>query len=295
MIRRLFSECLVRPSDVAPSRDDMEVVGTFNPGAIAVTDSDGREEVVLLVRVAERPRERRAGHVASPRWDADRGLTIDWLAEGDIDMPDPRGMRIKATGIARLTFISHLRVVRSRDGRRVTALDGPTFAPAETYEEFGVEDARITRIGDTFYFTYVSVSRHGAATALASTKDFATFERHGIIFPTENKDVVLFPERIGGQYVALHRPNGATPFTAPEVWLARSPDLIHWGRHEILLGGGSGWDASRVGAGTPPIRVSEGWLEIYHGNVKGVDEEGVGVYCAAAAMLHPDQPWRILR
>ena len=67
-------------------------------------------------------------------------------------------------------------------------------------EEFGVEDPRITAFGDRYYFTYVAVSRHGAATALASTTDFRHFERHGIIFCPENKDVVLFPEKVGGEY-----------------------------------------------------------------------------------------------
>ena len=46
-----------------------------------------------------------------------------------------------------------------------------------------------------------------------------------MIFCPENKDVVLFPEKIDGQYVALHRPNAATPFCRPEMWLARSPRL----------------------------------------------------------------------
>ena len=75
------------------------------------------------------------------------------------------------------------------------------------------------------------MSRHGPATALASTIDFRSFERHGIIFCPENKDVVLFPEKIGGNFAALHRPVCGTPFTRPEMWVARSPDLIHWEKY----------------------------------------------------------------
>ena len=96
-----------------------------------------------------------------------------------------------ATSLLRLNFISHLRVIHSRDGREIGSIDGARFGPATEYEEFGVEDPRITKIGDIFYFTYVAVSRHGVATALASTKDFKSFERHGIIFYPENKDVAL--------------------------------------------------------------------------------------------------------
>ena len=91
--------------------------------------------------------------------------------------------------------------------------DGTSFA----FEEYGVEDPRITLIGDTYYITYVAVSRHGVSTALASTRDFKSFSRHGIIFCPENKDVMLFPEMIEGSYYALHRPNGATAFTKPEM------------------------------------------------------------------------------
>jgi len=123
-----------------------------------------------------------------------------------------------------------------------------------------------------FYLTYVAVSHHGAATALASTTDFRTFERHGIIFCPENKDVVLFPERIAGDYVALHRPHAGTPFTAPEMWLARSPDLIHWGDSQLLIKPVEyHWDEMKIGPGATPIRTPEGWLNIYHGAFPTMD------------------------
>ena len=161
---------------------------------------------MLLVRVAERPRERRPGFTGLPRWDPAGGLTIDWVPDAELEPVDPRVVRRKADGLVRLTFISHLRVVRCGDGRAVREVTGVTFRPQAELEEFGVEDPRITPLDGRFYFTYVAVSRHGPATALASTADFRTFERHGVIFCPENKDVVLFPERIGGAYAALHRP-----------------------------------------------------------------------------------------
>src|SRR5439155_3619406 len=133
---------------------------------------------------------------------------------------DVRVVKRKRDNLVRLNFISHLRVARSKDGHSIDSADGAIFGPANQYEEFGVEDPRITRIGDTFYITYVAVSRHGVATALASTRDFKSFQRHGIIFSPENKDVVLFPEKISGTYHALHRPAGSAPFTKPEMWMA---------------------------------------------------------------------------
>src|SRR5947209_4003028 len=289
-IRRLSTRLLLRPEDVPPSRDDFEVVGVFNPGAVRAGD-----EVVLLVRVAERPRERRPGFTGLPRWDPSAGLTIDWVADADLVPVDPRVVRRKADGLVRLTFTSHLRVVRCGDGRAVREITGFTFRPQGQVEEFGVEDPRITPLGVRFYFTYVAVSRHGPASALASTADFRTFERHGVAFCPENKDVVLFPEKIGGAFAALHRPVCGTPFTRPEMWLARSPDLVHWGGHAPLAVSGGAWQSGRVGAGPPPVRVPGGWLAIYHGNSHPTRTGEVGTYYGGALLLDVDDPARVLR
>jgi beta-1,2-mannobiose phosphorylase / 1,2-beta-oligomannan phosphorylase len=289
-LRRLSTRLLLRPEDMPPSRDDFEVVGVFNPGAVRAGD-----EVVLLVRVAERPREQRPGFTGLPRWDPAIGLTVDWVPDAALDPVDPRVVRRKADGLVRLTFISHLRVVRCGDGRAVREITGVTFGPQAEVEEFGVEDPRITPLDGRFLFSYVAVSRHGPATALASTTDFRTFQRHGVVFCPENKDVVLFPEKIGATFAAFHRPVCGTPFTRPEIWVARSPDLLHWGAHTPLAVSGGEWQAGRVGAGAPPVRVAEGWLEIYHGNRQPTRPGEVGAYHAGAILLDPDDPARVLR
>lgn len=289
-LRRLSTQLLLRPLDLPPSREDFEVVGAFNPGAVSV---DG--EVVLLVRVAERPKEKRAGYTGLPRWDAKIGLTVDWIANEEVQAVDPRVFRRVADGLVRLAFISHLRIVRCGDGRQVREVTDVSFAPDCELEEYGVEDPRITPIDDQYYFTYVAVSRHGPATALASTRDFRTFERHGIVFCPENKDVVLFPEKIGEDFAALHRPMCGTPFTKPEMWVARSPDLQHWGSHEPLSLDGGAWRSGRVGAGAPPIRVQDGWLEIYHGNTQPSHAGDVGAYFGGAILLDPQDPSRVIR
>ena len=287
-VRRLSTRLLLRPEDVPSSRDDFEVVGVFNPGAVRAGD-----EVVLLVRVVERPRQRRPGFTGLPRWDPAGRLTVDWVPDAALDPVDPRVVRSRADGLVRLTFISHLRVVRCGDGRGVREITDLTFRPQVEVEEFGVEDPRITPLDGRFYVSYVAVSRHGPASALASTADFRTFERHGVVFAPENKDVVLFPERIGGVFTALHRPVCATPFTRPEIWVARSPDLIHWGGHAPLALAGGEWQSGRVGAGTPPVRVAGGWLEIYHGNRRPTRPGEVGAYHAGAILLDPDEPGRV--
>ncbi|HKQ39685.1 MAG TPA: glycoside hydrolase family 130 protein [Verrucomicrobiae bacterium] len=290
MITRLSSKCLLRPADFKPSQDDLEVIGAFNPGAIQTEDG-----VLLLVRIAEQARERRMGHTALPRWNVrNHRVEFDWVENTEIAPVDVRVVRSRKHGLIRLTFTSHLRVVYCKDGRNIDSLDGPRFLPETEYEQFGVEDPRITKIGETYFITYVAVSCHGVATALASTKDFKTFRRHGIIFPPENKDVLLFPERIGEHYYALHRPNAASTFTKPEMWLAASPDLAHWGNHQQFLGGGGLWDVGRIGGGTPPFRTPRGWLEIYHGNSRKEEDAGIGTYSAGALLLDLENPRHIV-
>lgn len=289
MLRRLHTQCLVRPEDLPASNEALKVIGAFNP---AVADFNG--EAVLVVRVSEAVREERPGFVSVPRYEQGR-LRIEWLRDTEVTFIDPRVIYLNATGWTRLTFVTHLRVVHCGDGRRIERIGDTMFMPKTENEEFGVEDPRITRIGDTYYMTYVAVSRHGVATALASTSNFQAFDRHGIIFPPQNKDVLLFPEKIRGEYVALHRPDPSAHFTSPEIWLASSPDLIHWGNHAPLHAGGGTWAMSRVGGGVPPLRVDEGWLEIYHGNTKTRDIHDVGTYSAAALLLDAEKPHQVIK
>jgi predicted GH43/DUF377 family glycosyl hydrolase len=265
------------------------VIGVFNPGVVR-----WRERTVILARIAERPQEVRVRYTPHPSWKPGEGYVVDWVPNEHLESRDPRVVKHVKTRLVRLTFLSHLRVFFSSDGRTVDE-EGSTFLPADEMEEFGLEDPRITRIGERFYITYVSVSRHGPATALASTADFKTIERHGIIFCPENKDVVLLPEKVNGEYVALHRPLGDMPFSRPEMWIARSHDLLQWGKHKYLFGGAGDWEDGRVGAGAPPLAVTGGWLEVYHGNRSPQVVGDVGAYCAGAMLLDKDDPGRVLK
>lgn len=290
MIERLATHLLLRPEDIRPSHPDWEVIGVFNPGIARHGD-----DTVILARVAERPREVRRGWTAHPRWSQEDGYVVDWLENECLDCDDPRVTQHRHTGLVRLTFVSHLRVVRSRDGRTIDNTDGTSFLPANEMEEFGLEDPRITFLDGRYYITYVAVSRHGPATALASTTDFKTLERHGIIFCPENKDVVLLPERVDGKYIALQRPLGDMPFSRPEMWIARSPDLVNWGSHRYLFGGTGDWEDGRVGAGAPPLLTPEGWLEIYHGNRRPEAVSDIGAYCGGAILLAKDDPGHVIK
>jgi predicted GH43/DUF377 family glycosyl hydrolase len=281
---------LAVPSDVTPSCNDYKVEGVFNPGVI-----EKDNEVHLLLRVAERPVEKRLGFVPLPRYQPGKGMVIDWLRQEEVSILNSRAVLIKENGQHRFTTISHLRHAISRDGLHIDKIaEIPALAPELFYEEFGVEDARISEINGCYYLTYVAVSRYGIATALASTKNFQTFERHGIIFPPENKDVVIFPEKIGEYYYALHRPYGATPLGIPQIWLSRSSDLINWGTHQLLERKTARTRFKRFGAGPPPLKLNEGWLVIYHAVESTTLKQSPGKYLLHAMLLDLNNPSKVL-
>lgn len=290
MIRRVSEQLVMRPEDLKPSRDDFSVLGVFNPGVVQLND-----EIIMLARVAEKPRDSQPGFVGLPRLGPDGDIVVDWMLQAELDQSDCRFVHRKDNNLLRLTSISHLRVFRSRAGRSASWAPGPQLFPELPFEAYGVEDPRITEIEGNYWITYVAVSPHGAATALAATDEFETFERRGLIFPPENKDVVLFPKKVNGQYVALHRPNPNSRFCRPQMWVARSPDLLQWGQHECLYSGCDDWESDRVGAGAPPLAVDEGWLEIYHGSRCLIRANEVGAYSAGALLLDRDDPARILK
>lgn len=293
MLNRLFTHRMLGPESVPPTDDRFKVIGVLNPGVVSF---EGR--TAILARVVQAPVETRDDAWASPKIGKDGGLEIDWLPKADVDgESDPRCYFHRKTGQLRLRFISHLQVFYSDDGKRVNtdAEIGKTVMPVGPYETFGIEDPRITPIDGTFYITAVAVSPKGVCTALLSTTNFQHFTRHGVILPPDNKDVLLLPEKVTGDYVAIHRPMPNMPFSPPQMWTARSPDLIHWGAHrQISLGGQGEAFQDRVGGSTPPIMTDRGWLMIYHGSNKEPGAKGAGVYSAGVLLLDPTSPSRVI-
>ena len=283
-MKRLEENPLILPADVSPSRDDLEVVGAFNAGVARYGD-----EVILLLRVAERPHDLGPDWVAAPVWSLEKGeIEILRIARSDPDLKERDQRLFWYKGEYYLTSISHLRTARSKDGVNFTVDQGPTLSPQSRTETFGIEDPRITKIEGDYWITYKAVSEHGIATSLAQTSDFKTFTRHGMIFCPENLDIVLFPEKFDGRYAAWTRPVGAHN-VPPAIWIARSPDLLHWRAHEPVLTPRSGyWDGARVGSSCVPFKTAKGWIEIYH----GADLENR--YSVGAALIDIEDPGRIL-
>ncbi len=195
--------------------------------------------------------------------------------------------------------ISHLTVARSPDGFGRWHIDPyPTLLPSpETHPEemWGIEDPRITRLENTdlWAITYTAYSQAGPLVALATTRDFRSFERHGSVMPPEDKDAALFPVRFDGRWAMIHRPVSTFPSTGAHIWISFSPDLKHWGDHRILIPARRGpwWDANKVGLSPPPMKTDEGWLVLYH----GVKSTPAGcIYRVGLALLDLDDPRRLI-
>ncbi|WP_059049740.1 glycoside hydrolase family 130 protein [Paenibacillus senegalimassiliensis] len=275
---------IIQVADVTPSRPDFKVLGAFNAGVAKYGD-----ETILLLRVAEAPIAQQENEVLVPLIGQDGRIEIQRYSKSDsrYDFSDSRYVSVDGRMIM-LTSISHLRVARSKDGINFEIEPKPALFPEHELEAWGIEDPRVTQIGDTYYITYSSASSRGVGAALAETKDFRSFKKHGMMLAPENKDVMLFPEPIQGKYVALHRPVPKS-FGEPEMWIAESPDLLHWGNHRFLMGlSEQGWDSARMGGGAVPLKTEQGWLALYHG------ADSKHRYCMGAVLLDLHDPGRVL-
>ncbi|MEN6415864.1 MAG: glycosidase [Armatimonadota bacterium] len=192
--------------------------------------------------------------------------------------------------------ISHIRVARSSNGVDKWRIDpDPLLEPRLTdhpYEEWGCEDPRVTQIApEKWLIAYVAYSRYGPSVALATTEDFRSVTRLGIVLAPTNKDATLFPRKFDGQWIMLHRP---VTGDQEHIWYASaSGNLTHWGHPGVLMpqNGGPWWDALRIGVGAPPLLTDQGWLLIYH----GVKELGSRpVYRLGLALLDLDDPRKVL-
>jgi predicted GH43/DUF377 family glycosyl hydrolase/glycosyltransferase involved in cell wall biosynthesis len=323
---RLAENPLITPGDVAPSQPGMEVISTINAGIARVGGEivallrvaerprlagELPEGAMLLElggpepRLAPLPPELdREDLVAVPFLDLSRGeprVVLSYVPRDlpGLDLHDPRSVRYRDPDdgylgpdqgyVDYLTHVSHFRVARSPDGVRFEVEPTPTIQATTRIEEYGIEDPRVTEIEDQFLITYVSVSRLGITTGLLRTTDFRAFERAGTILLPDQKDVVLFPERVDGKYLAFTRPMPATFGHVLGIWLAESPDLVHWGRHRpVALPRPGQWDEARIGASLVPFRVEQEWLELYHG-VDRTNRYGMG-----ALLLSGEDPSKVL-
>ncbi|MHC4942776.1 MAG: glycoside hydrolase family 130 protein [Planctomycetota bacterium] len=193
---------------------------------------------------------------------------------------------------------SHLTTACSKDGvsnwvvdSQATMVASPKTHPEETW---GIEDPRVTYVEELeqWMIAYTSYSEGGPLVSLATTSDFKNFQRLGAILPPEDKDAALFPMKFGNRWAIIHRPVSAWS-TGAHIWISFSPDLKHWGDHQILISArkGSWWDANKIGLSPPPLLTERGWLICYH----GVRSTPAGcLYRLGLALLDQEDPRKVL-
>lgn len=280
--KRFPQNPLLSPLDLQPSRAGLQITCLLNPGVFTF---EGK--TWLLVRVAERPAQKE-GFISFPVL-TENGIDIIELAldDPDLNTDDPRVIRYRNADF--LTTLSHLRLLSSDDGVHFTEpSDYPLLQGQGKQEAFGIEDCRVSQIDDTYFLTFTSVSEDGVGVGLKITKDWKNFQSEGMIIPPHNKDCAIFEEKINGKFYALHRPS-SVDLGGNYIWIAESPDGIHWGRHKCIVKTRAGqWDSKRVGAGAAPIKTDQGWLEIYHG------ANAEHRYCLGAFLLDLNDPTVVL-
>ena len=164
----------------------------------------------------------------------------------------------------------------------------------DEYLEIGERtyDPRLTKIDNTYYFTWCLDSPQGPYIGMATTKDFKTFKQHENITLPANRNCVIFPRKINGQFAMYSRPSDMGHTTFGAMFYSTSPDMVHWGRHRFVFGPvRSSWQSTKIGPGPAPIEIDEGWLLIYHGVWTSCNGY---LYYTGAAILDKDEPWKVL-
>ncbi|MET0181107.1 MAG: glycosidase [Novosphingobium sp.] len=283
------------------------VLGAFNPGMTRLANGN----LLLMVRIAEALSEPiRDGKVHAIRWDAGRYVLDAWPLEL-ADTADPRKFLLHGGGwtVMALTSLSWLLPVETTpDGLEIVAIHyDRAITPAGPWQCYGIEDARISRVGDRYLMTTCSVSPERHSTTLYSSDDALDWRFEGIVLDHQNKDMLIFEGLIGGRYWAQTRPLGDLYFAyppgsewraGPSINLATTPDALHWKPHlEPGIRPQSGTAATaRIGGGAPPILTEiggrRGWLTLWHGVEP---KQIVGIYRTYWSLLDPDDPATVLR
>ncbi|WP_353203149.1 glycosidase [Sphingomonas sp.] len=279
------------------------VLGAFNPGMTRLANGN----LLLMVRVAEALRTPiQDQHIHAIRW-FDGGYCLDAWPLEYVDTADPRKFMMRAAGwkIMALTSISWLLPVElNAAGTRVEQVHyDKAVPPRAPYQCYGVEDARISKVGGRYLMTTCSVSPERHSTTLYTSDNALDWTLEGIVLDHQNKDMLIFEGLIGGKYFAQTRPLGDLYFAyppgsewraGPSINLASSPDALHWKPYDKpgIRPHAATMATARMGGGAPPILTPEGWLSLWH----GVEPAGVvGIYRTYWSLLDRDDPSVVLR
>ncbi len=182
-------------------------------------------------------------------------------------------------------YINRLGYAVSKDLLNWHRLSKPILDNGVPQELRGPEDPRIVKIGNTFYMTYIGFAGPSITDykiCLATSEDLVNWKRHGVLLDEENKDASLFPGKINGEYLLLHR-------RIPDIWISSSKDLKSFYNHTKIMSPIPGtWEHNKIGIAGPPVHHPRGWLIFYH----AVDK--AEIYRLGVALLDYDDPRRVL-
>ena len=197
---------------------------------------------------------------------------------------------------------TNLGLATSRDGVKWEVAPTPCWAWKDD-EVKRVYDPRLTVIDGRCYLCFAVDTHHGVRGGIAVTDDFTTFDVLSISAP-DNRNMVLFPERVNGRFVRLERPfsiycRGGEFF---DSWYAESPDLRFWGNNRLLLGAERiPFGNNKSGPGAPPVKTAKGWLTTFHAvdmdNTRGKngwEERWTKRYTAGLMLLDLHEPWKVI-
>jgi predicted GH43/DUF377 family glycosyl hydrolase len=220
---------------------------------------------------------------------------------------DPRKFMLRGGSwkVMALTSLSWLLPVElTPDGLDIVAMHyDKAIAPHNSLQCYGIEDARISRVGDQWMMTTCSVSPERHATTLYTSNDGLNWTYDGLVLDHQNKDMLIFEGRIDGTFWAQTRPLGDLYFAyppgsewraGPSINLAYSPDGRFWRPCDKpgIRPHAKTVATARMGGGAPPILTDEGWLTLWHGVEP---HEIVGIYRTYWSLLDRDDPSIVVR
>lgn len=310
--RYQVDQLILSPDDIDLSRSPLAeqlnaetyVLGAFNPGLTRLPSGN----LLIMVRVAEALRAPIVGgHVHAIRWDPSGRYVLDAWPLEHANTADPRKFLLHGGGwkVMALTSLSWLLPVElTPDGlERVAIHYDKAVAPQNSLQIYGVEDPRISKVGDRWLMTTCSVSPERHSTTLYTSGNGLDWKFADIVLDHQNKDMLIFEGLIEGEYWAQTRPLGDLYFAyppgsewraGPSINLATSKDALYWKPHiNPGIRPHSGTVATaRMGGGTPPILTDQGWLSLWHGVEP---KEIVGIYRTYWSILDKDDPSKFIR
>ena len=215
---------------------------------------------------------------------------------GAIKFGDRYLLMLRVQARSRETF---LMVAESDDGVGFTVRpEVVNFKGIEKVREriYHIYDARITRIGEIHYIMFAMDMDDGCQLGVGTTVDFREFEFMGIASSEDIRNGVLFPEKVGGQYLRMDRPNKSRhtggPTSGSTIWLSASDDLLNWKPVAPLINGRFHYWDEFIGSGPPPVKTREGWLHVYHGVAGHFGSSNI--YQGGVMLLDLHDPSRVL-